>query len=98
MSKGTYTWTLEKKTPIASVVVDPDHQLPDDNAATMSEIRPCLRQLLDTTGTGFIHESFEKDDPKQFTRPWFAWANTLFGELICRLAETRPAILRTALG
>ncbi|MGA7316911.1 MAG: glycoside hydrolase family 125 protein [Silvibacterium sp.] len=63
-----------------------------------SEIRQCLRQLRDTTaGTGFMHESFEKDDPKQFTRPWFAWANTLFGELICRLAETRPAILRTAL-
>jgi hypothetical protein len=31
MSRGTYTWTLEKKTPIASVVVDPDHQLPDEN-------------------------------------------------------------------
>ncbi|MGC9198243.1 MAG: M1 family metallopeptidase [Acidobacteriaceae bacterium] len=31
MQKGTYTWTLEKKTPIASVVVDPDHQLPDDD-------------------------------------------------------------------
>lgn len=31
MSRGTYTWTLEKKTAIAFVVVDPDHQLPDDN-------------------------------------------------------------------
>ena len=31
LSKGTYLWTLEKKTPIASVVVDPDHQLPDDD-------------------------------------------------------------------
>jgi hypothetical protein len=31
MSKGTYTWTLENKLPIASVVVDPDHQLPDDD-------------------------------------------------------------------
>ncbi len=31
LQKGTYTWTLEKKTPIISVVVDPDHQLPDDD-------------------------------------------------------------------
>ena len=33
-------------------------------------------------GTGFMHESFHKDDPKKFTRSWFAWANTLFGELL----------------
>jgi hypothetical protein len=31
MSKGTYVWTLEHKTPIASVTVDPDHVLPDDD-------------------------------------------------------------------
>jgi len=31
LSKGTYTWTLENKTPIAEVVVDPDHVLPDDD-------------------------------------------------------------------
>ena len=31
LSRGTYTWTLDKNTPIASVVVDPDHQLPDDD-------------------------------------------------------------------
>lgn len=34
-----------------------------------------------------MHESFHKDDPSKFTRPWFAWANTLFGELILRLAD-----------
>ncbi len=52
------------------------------------EIKDCLRQLRDTdAGTGFIHESFEKDDASKFTRPWFAWANTLFGELLVRLAD-----------
>jgi uncharacterized protein len=56
-----------------------------------AEIRQCLRWLRNTTaGTGFMHESFQKDDPKIFTRPWFAWANTLFGELILRLATERP--------
>jgi hypothetical protein len=63
------------------------------------EIRQCLRWLRDTTaGTGFIHESFHKDDAKNFTRPWFAWANTLFGELIVKLAAERPALLAASLG
>ncbi len=61
-----------------------------------AEIVCCLRWLRDTTaGTGFMHESFDKDDPQKFTRPWFAWANTLFGELILKLALTRPGLLRS---
>lgn len=63
------------------------------------EIRQCLRWLRDTTaGTGFIHESFDKDDPSKFTRSWFAWANTLFGELVVNLAKERPALLAASLG
>jgi meiotically up-regulated gene 157 (Mug157) protein len=58
------------------------------------EIVQCLKTLKAThAGTGFMHESFHKDDPTQFTRAWFAWANTLFGELILRLRAERPAIL-----
>jgi meiotically up-regulated gene 157 (Mug157) protein len=45
-------------------------------------------------GTGFMHESYNKNDIKKFTRPWFAWANSLFGELIVQLAHTRPELLR----
>ena len=52
------------------------------------EIRASLIQLLRTdAGTGFMHESFDKDDANSFTRSWFAWANTLFGELIVKLAN-----------
>ncbi len=59
-----------------------------------AEIRQCLRWLKTThAGTGFMHESFEKDDPAKFTRAWFAWANTLFGELIVKLSEERPNLL-----
>ncbi len=59
------------------------------------EIRHALQMLVNSTaGTGFIHESYSKNDPKQFTRPWFAWANTLFGELIGKVARERPALLR----
>ena len=32
--------------------------------------------------TGFMHESFDCNDPYGFTRSWFAWANTLFAVFI----------------
>jgi meiotically up-regulated gene 157 (Mug157) protein len=58
------------------------------------EIARCL-QMLKTChgGTGFMHESFHKDDPTRFTRAWFAWANTLFGEMILRVHGQRPHLL-----
>ena len=57
-------------------------------AQSDDEIRECLTQLLRTdAGTGFMHESFQKDDADDFTRPWFAWANTLFGELVSKLVS-----------
>ncbi len=51
-----------------------------------AEIRSSLKMLLSTdAGTGFMHESFNKDDASKYTRSWFAWQNTLFGELILKL-------------
>lgn len=62
------------------------------------EILYCVR-LLKTThaGTGFMHEAFHKDDPRKFTRSWFAWANTIFGELILKLYEERHPALKLIL-
>ncbi|KAA6342331.1 hypothetical protein EZS27_009918 [termite gut metagenome] len=52
------------------------------------EIQDCIKLLLSTdAGTGFIHESFHKDNAANFTREWFAWQNTLFGELILKLVN-----------
>ena len=52
------------------------------------EIKACIEMLMTTDAdTGFMHESFHKDDPKVFTRSWFAWQNTLFGELIIKLVN-----------
>ena len=63
-----------------------------------AEIRQCLRWLRDSTaGAGFMHESFDKDNAAKFTRPWFAWANTLFGELVVKLAAEKPALLAAPL-
>lgn len=53
-----------------------------------AEIAQCIKTVMATDNeTGFIHESFHKDDPSNFTRPWFAWQNTLFGELILKLVN-----------
>jgi hypothetical protein len=61
-----------------------------------NEIREMLRMLkFGSAGSGFIHESYFKNDVRKFTRAWFAWANTLFGELIGHLAQVRPEVLRT---
>lgn len=58
------------------------------------EILYCLKMLKTThASTGFMHESFNKDRPEQFTRKWFAWSNTLFGELIIQLYNEKPHIL-----
>lgn len=58
------------------------------------EIIQCLRWLKTThSGTGFMHETFHQDNPERFTRAWFAWANTLFGELIIKIHQERKHIL-----
>lgn len=42
-----------------------------------------VEQLIATTaGTNFMHESFDPDYPERYTREWFAWANSLFGQFI----------------
>lgn len=67
-------------------------------ATSDDEIRWCMRALLATdAGTGFIHESFHKDDATHYTRPWFAWQNTLFGELVCKLIQDGKAPLLNSL-
>ena len=60
-----------------------------------NEVREALRMLkIGSAGSGFIHESYFKSDARNFTRAWFAWANSLLGELIAHLAEVRPEVLR----
>jgi meiotically up-regulated gene 157 (Mug157) protein len=61
----------------------------DDN-----EIAACIENLRQThAGTGFMHESFHKDNAGQFTRKWFAWANTLYGEMIWKVYRERKNLI-----
>lgn len=62
------------------------------------EIKACLTTLRNTDAdTGFMHESFHKDDASKYTRHWFAWTNTLFGELILKLEKENKLHLIAAL-
>lgn len=59
------------------------------------EIKSCLNTLQKSHGgTGFMHESFHKDDAAKFTRKWFAWANTLFGELVLKTYRGKRSLLQ----
>jgi meiotically up-regulated gene 157 (Mug157) protein len=59
-----------------------------------TQIRTMIQMLKSTAAaTGFIHESYNRNDSAVFTRAWFAWANTLFGELIAKTAKHNPDLL-----
>ncbi|MES2893866.1 MAG: glycoside hydrolase family 125 protein [Bacteroidota bacterium] len=60
-----------------------------------AEIKHCIDMLRKSHGnTGFMHESFHKEDATKFTRKWFAWANTLFGELLWKVHNSKPYLLK----
>ena len=41
-------------------------------------------EILENTdaGTGNMHEAFNVDNPEEFTRPWFSWADMMYVELV----------------
>jgi hypothetical protein len=50
-----------------------------------AEILQCIWQISKTHNkTYFIHEAINKDDASDYSREWFAWANSLFAELIIK--------------
>ncbi len=54
------------------------------------EIRSCLEMLSQShAGTNYMHESFDPSNPDEYTRSWFAWANSLFAELLLNLMEQK---------
>ncbi|RDI86746.1 hypothetical protein Vi05172_g3306 [Venturia inaequalis] len=74
--------------PMASIV----RILTSDN---VGEIRGELSALVGSTASrGLIHESVSTFDPEKFTRPWFSWANGLFGQMIVDLAHRKPEVLK----
>lgn len=60
------------------------------------EIGECLLLLIESSAkTGLLHESFEADNPNVYSRPWFAWANSLFGGLMIELLEKHNELIQS---
>ena len=50
-----------------------------------NEIRKCFDLLIaSTNGEGLMHEGVDADDVSKYSRPWFAWANSLFADFVLR--------------
>jgi meiotically up-regulated gene 157 (Mug157) protein len=78
---ATYPWPMSQ---VSAIFASSD---PVDIAARLSMI------LDNTGGLGLIHESISIYNSSDFTRPWFAWANSYFAEMLVDLAERMPGII-----
>ncbi|KAG6129745.1 hypothetical protein E4U22_005859 [Claviceps purpurea] len=78
---ATYPWPMSQVSGIFGT---------DDD----EEIRQRLAMIMDhTSGLGLIHESVQMHNGSDFTRPWFAWANSYFAEMVLDLAARKPALI-----
>lgn len=58
------------------------------------EIRERLAIIMENTSKlGLIHESIHIYNETQYTRPWFAWANSYFAEMVLDIAERKPGLI-----
>ncbi|KDQ64761.1 glycoside hydrolase family 125 protein [Jaapia argillacea MUCL 33604] len=59
-----------------------------------SEIMESLHLIANNTnGLGLIHESQSIYNSSDYTRPWFAWANSYFAEMLLDLADRKPHLI-----
>ena len=58
-------------------------------AESAEETEACLAMLLRSdAGREVMHEGVDKDDAERYTRDWFAWANSMFAQLVLEKSET----------
>lgn len=58
-----------------------------------AEITGLLESVKNVSHNGLIHESINVDRERDYTRPWFAWANSVFAQTILNLAQRKPHLL-----
>lgn len=57
------------------------------------EISKCLRAVRNVSVRGLINESVDVNNARDYTRSWFAWANSVFAQTIIDLAARKPYLL-----
>jgi meiotically up-regulated gene 157 (Mug157) protein len=58
-----------------------------------TEIKNSIDLVRDSSLLGLVHESIDVNNITTYTRPWFAWANSLFAQTILKVAEERPHLI-----
>lgn len=61
----------------------------DDDA----EIMRCLESVKNVSKLGLVHESVSVRNGREYTRSWFAWANSVFAQTVLDLADRKPELL-----
>jgi hypothetical protein len=77
-------------------LADIDYSLRTDEPIKPEILRALSVLKHSSAGSGFMHESFNANDARKFTRAWFAWANALFGELLATVAQRNPSLLSSS--
>ncbi|RMX88176.1 hypothetical protein D0868_14861 [Hortaea werneckii] len=57
------------------------------------EIMSLLEAVKRASPLGLVHESVNVERVKDYTRSWFAWANSVFAQTILDVAERKPHLL-----
>ncbi|KAG9242294.1 hypothetical protein BJ878DRAFT_426246 [Calycina marina] len=57
------------------------------------EIMDCVNLVLKASPLGLVHESVNVNRIEDYTRSWFAWANSVFAQTILDLAKRKPHLL-----
>ncbi|OAA78030.1 DUF1237 domain protein [Akanthomyces lecanii RCEF 1005] len=78
---ATYPWPMSQVSAIFGT--DDDEEITERLALIMEN----------TSGLGLIHESIHIYNVSDYTRPWFAWANSYFAEMVLDLAERKPSLI-----
>lgn len=58
-----------------------------------SEILECINAVRNSSRLGLVHESINVNDIQDYTRSWFAWANSLFAQTILKIAMEKPQLI-----
>jgi meiotically up-regulated gene 157 (Mug157) protein len=57
------------------------------------EILANINLVRDSSLLGLVHESINVNNIKDYTRPWFSWANSVFAQTILKVAAEKPHLI-----